>query len=437
MTVFWSVAAIMVILAFLFLVPPLLRGGKRENVDQEELNAAVYRSQLAELKSDLENGKLSETEYTAARRDLEKELLYDLSPSAAEGEGARPARSGRWAVIVLVAVVPLLSYTLYQQLGASKLIPILQASISDRPNPQGTPHPGGDTSRLGTVEEMVSRLAERMKGQPDDLRGWVMLGRSYVSLQRYDAAINAYENVYRLTGGDDPQLLADQAEAIALANDDRLAGRPAELLDRALHLQPENPKALWLTGFLHYQKQDYAEAVRYWRLLNQLLPADSEQAASVEENIRSAEAKMGLAPLSVAGKTPEATPERPSAGSPAPATAGGKAVSVKVTLDPSLQDRVSPDDTVFIFARAVQGPKMPLAIVRKQVRDLPVTVTLDDSMAMTPAMVLSNFSEVTLGARVSRSGTAMPQSGDLQGLVSPVSPGSADVIPLTIAEVIP
>jgi cytochrome c-type biogenesis protein CcmH len=214
---------------------------------------------------------------------------------------------------------------------------------------------------------------------------------------------------------------------MGMANGNQLTGRPAEVLATALELDPRQTKALWLTGFVHYQNQDYEGALRYWQQLSGILPADSKDAATVAQYIQLVQGKLGQSP-ETATTTPTAT---------ASSSGATKQVSVQVQLDPALQGQTRPDETVFIFARATQGPRMPLAIVRKQVSDLPLTVTLDDSMAMTPAMVLSNFDAVTVGARVSRAGTAMAQSGDLQGTVSPVTPGAEEVIQLTISEVIP
>jgi cytochrome c-type biogenesis protein CcmH len=193
----------------------------------------------------------------------------------------------------------------------------------------------------------------------------------------------------------------------------------------ALETDPDNVKALWLAGHWKNQQGSYADAVRYWQQAAQLLPPEGKDAEVIAQQISQVRAK--LAP----GEVVEAPAPRQQ-----PAAAG-KAITVNVTLDPQVAAGAAAGDTVFIFARALSGPRMPLAIVRKQVSDLPLTVTLDDSTAMAPAMKLSNFEEVTVGARVSKSGTAMPQSGDLQGLVEPVVPGSGPAIELSIDSRVP
>jgi len=281
---------------------------------------------------------------------------------------------------------------------------------------------------------MVNKLAERMRSQPDDRKGWVMLARSYVVLKRYDEAVDAYRNILRL-GGESPELLADYADALAMSAGGRFTPETGELLTRALAAQPDNVKALWLAGHWKNQEGDYTAAIEYWQQAAAQLPADGEDAAVIALQIARAREQLGLPPQAaaqqVAGAAAAVAPvETPAATPPA-------AIQVSVSLDPQLASQVKPDDTVFVFARATQGPRMPLAIVRKQVRDLPLKVSLDDSLAMSPAMVLSKFPEVSVGARISRSGNAIPQSGDLQGSKSPVAVGKDLSVAVTIDSRVP
>jgi cytochrome c-type biogenesis protein CcmH len=412
MTVFWSLAAVMVMIALLFILPSLFRTGKpgAAGVDRDTLNVDVIRSQIAELEADLQTGRLSEDQFAAARRDLEQELLHDL---AGNSSGNGKTRGGQWAAIILIAGIPLLAAGLYDQLGSRQIIPLL-AQMQANPSPPATSAAGGQNS----VEEMVNKLAERMRTQPDDMKGWVMLARSYVVLKRYDAAVDAYRNMLRL-GGDSAELLADYADALAMSAGGRFTPETGEVLTRALAKDPDNIKALWLAGHWKNQSGDHSAAIEYWQRAAALLPADGEDAAVIGQQIARAREQLGLPPL--ADTQPAATAAQAPVEKPAAAAAA--AIQVSVSLDPQLAAQVKPDDTVFVFARAAQGPRMPLAIVRKQVRDLPLSVSLDDSLAMSPAMVLSKFSEVSVGARISRSGNAMPQSGDLEGSKSPVAVG--------------
>jgi cytochrome c-type biogenesis protein CcmH len=237
-------------------------------------------------------------------------------------------------------------------------------------------------------------------------------------LKRYDQAVDAYRNILRL-GGNSPELLADYADALVMAAGGRFTPESGELLQRALAAQPDNVKALWLAGHWKNQEGDTAAAIEYWQQAAALLPADGEDAAVIGQQIARAREQLGLPPQQPI-QTASASGMQTAEATPAPA---GATIQVEVSIDPQLATQVEPDDTVFIFARAAQGPRMPLAIVRKQARDLPLSVTLDDSLAMSPAMVLSKFTEVSVGARISRSGNAMPQSGDLQGSQSPVNVG--------------
>ncbi|MFN0315931.1 MAG: tetratricopeptide repeat protein, partial [Burkholderiales bacterium] len=232
--------------------------------------------------------------------------------------------------------------------------------------------------------------------------------------KRHGEAAQAFARAHKLKG-DDPKLLADYAEALALANGNRMEGEPARLVKLALERDPQSSKALWLAGIGGMQRGDKASALEHWGRLKRQLPSESSEAKSLNAYIAQIEA----------GGSP-GTP-RPSAGG----------VKIRVTLDPALKLRVAPGDAVFVFARAVQGPRMPLAIVRKQVKDLPLEMTLDDSHAMSPQMSLSRHDEVIVGARISRAGDASPRAGDSEGFSAPVKVGADKLAQVKIDRVIP
>ncbi len=277
------------------------------------------------------------------------------------------------------------------------------------------------------VNEMVGRLAEHLKEKPDDLEGWTMLGRSYVALGRYAEGADAYRNVAKQRTGDVNALL-ELANAVAMANDRSLDGEPMKLINQALKIDPENPKALTLAGTAAYIQKDYKTAVAHWERLLKSEAADSELAQRVQATVTKARQLGGMSPVTLAAGS---APSQARASAPAAAAAR---VSGTVTLAAALKGKASPDDTVFIFARPSEGARMPLAILRKQVKDLPVQFMLDDSMAMSPAAKLSDHKKVSVGARVSKSGNAMPQSGDLQGMTT-VAVG-ADGVQIDISEVL-
>jgi cytochrome c-type biogenesis protein CcmH len=261
------------------------------------------------------------------------------------------------------------------------------------------------------IEAMTQKLADRLKQQPDDVKGWTMLGRSYAVMGRHADAVPAFKQALALKP-DDPNLLADYADALAVVNGRKLEGEPSKLIARALEIDPNNLKALSLAGTAAFLRKDFAGALRHWEKLAQVAP-DSDFARQIQGGIDEA---RRLAGGPVAGTQAQApgTAAKPAAAS----------VSGTVTLSKQLAGKAAPDDTVFVFARAAEGSRVPLAILRKQVKDLPLKFTLDDSMAMSPAAKLSGSPKVIVGARVSKSGGALAQPGDLQGLSPPVDVGS-------------
>lgn len=422
MTVFWGLAGIMVIAALLFVVPVIMRSTRQSTTDQDALNTAVIKSQLADLETDLETGRLDQDQYAAARKDLEQELLDDLSRPGKDAD-ATPLRSGRWAVPVVVVAIPVLATALYYTLGSKEIIPLLARVSATPPPPAATAR----DEKGPSVEQMVEQLAARLREQPEDAEGWTMLARSYRVLERYPEAATAYQQALQ-RDSDNVGLMVSYVDVLTMSHNGRFTAEATAMLDKALELQPDNVVALWLSGHQANQQGHYADAISFWQRAEALLPSDSPDKAVIGQQIAAARQQAGGADTGVTTAAESADSDT------VPAVAG---LQVRVTLDNALQQQADPEATVFIFARAVDGPRMPLAIQRKQVRDLPLTVVLDDSQAMSPAMTLSKFDQVTVGARVSKSGNAMPQSGDLQGLVSPVTTRDSQVVQLVINGTVP
>jgi cytochrome c-type biogenesis protein CcmH len=425
MSTFWMLAVSMTAIALAFTIPPLFSSSRESKLDRNQLNAEVIKDQLRELRADLEAGKLDKQAYQAARQDLERELLNDLDDDT--GAATAAPRSGRWIAGVLLVFIPALAYVTYQQLGA----PGIMSALARLPATQ-TQKAGNATQQQHSIEEMVEKLEQRMREQPDNAEGWIMLGRSYSSMKRYQDAAKAYAQAYRLVDND-AALITDYADVMVTANGGEFTDEAGELLNKALALQPGNVKALWLLGHWKHQRGDYQGAIDSWQRVADVLPAGDKNVAVINQQIQ--QAKNVMAEKGIVLAAEKSVPADNAA--PVSNSDSGSQIRVTVSLDPALTAQAAADDTVFVFARAAQGPKMPLAIVRKQVRDLPVTVTLDDSLAMTPAMVLSNFPQVTVGARVSKSGQAMPQSGDLQGTVTPVASKGTQSVDLTINSTVP
>jgi cytochrome c-type biogenesis protein CcmH len=276
---------------------------------------------------------------------------------------------------------------------------------------------GSDLNPL--VEKLAARLRDKT---PEDGEGWVLLAHSYIEVGRFPDAVRAFEKAVKLVPPD-AQLLADYADAQAMVNNRRFDGKPAELIKQALAVDPNNLKVLMLAGSEAFARKDYSHAITYWEKLLKLLPPDSDEAREFAMGVKEAkglmspgapaEAKLdNLADFSAKENVPAST---------------GASVSGVVSLSPALAAKVAPTDKLFIFARALNGPKMPLAIVEAQVKDLPFKFTLTDAMAMMPQLKLSGFPEIVVVARVSKSGNASPQSGDLQGGSSKVKAGEKNV----------
>ena len=399
MTAFWVIAVLLAAGALAFVLPPLL--GRRRTAPapaNDATNVAVYRDQLRELEADLAAGTLARDQYDEARRELEARLLDDVRGS---GTGARAAKPGRLAAVAAGFAIPLVAILLYFAVGTPNAL---------------LPQPAGGNGHAITrqqIESMVDRLAARMTENPDDATGWVMLGRSYAVLDRYPEAVSAYANAVRRSPPD-AQLLADYADALAMAQGRRLQGEPERIIAQALNVDPKNVKALALAGTVAFEKKDFRGAIAHWRKILEVVPPDSDMADSIRDSIADAEKLSG-------GAAKARTVPKPAA-----ASAPG-AVSGMVQLAPALAPKVAPADTVFVFARPADGPRMPLAVIRKQVRELPAAFTLDDTMAMAAGMKLSDHPRVVVGARISKSGSATPQPGDLEGLSAPVKVGDTGV----------
>jgi cytochrome c-type biogenesis protein CcmH len=290
----------------------------------------------------------------------------------------------------------------------------------------------GGQATQDQINQMVQRLEQRLAQDPNDPEGWKMLGRSYLVLERFDQALAALEKAVQMNGND-PELLVDYADALAMTGGKTLEGRPIELIMRALAIDPNNQKGLWLAGTAEYEKGDYQQALVHWRKLYELVPKGTDTARAMESNIAEVEAK-----LSGNGARPAPGSAQAQTQSTAKATpASGRTIKGTIRIDDALRKKVQAGDTVFIFARAVNGPRMPLAVMRAQVKDLPMEYALDDSMAMDPSLSLSKFSDVIVVARVSKSGGAVTQSGDLQGTSPVVRAGDSKPVQVVISEVVP
>lgn len=408
MTAFLIICALLLVVAVLFVGVPLWRGTSRNNaVVRDAANLEIYRDQIAEMDADLRNGLLTPELHEQGKRELQARLLDEVH--VAEQQAVPAQRHPlKLLTIAIALLLPLASIGLYFQLGN------LNAFL-----PQ-VAH-GNSFGGVARTEAGLKVLEEKAAQSPNEPEVLLMLARSYVELGRYADGAKTYESLTKLIS-DEAMLWADYADALAMAHS-TLLGAPTKLLDRALLLDPNHAKTLALSGSAAMERGDYAAAIGHWEKLLKQIPAGSEDIKMIEEGIR--QAKQLLA-QSKGGKGARAL-EQINESANKPQAAGKERISGTVTLSDTLKGKVEPNDTLFVLARAAQGPKMPLAIIRKQVRDLPLQFTLDDSMAMSPEMKMSNFNQIVVVARISKSGDAMSKSGDWQGVSKQLDLGSSGI----------
>ena len=407
MTLFWILSAVLLIVALPFVVWPLWRKSAQNNdVLRDAANLEILRDQVAEMDADLQNSLLTQEAYDQGKRELQVRLLDEVKSTEVSARVTRdPARI---LALVLLVLVPLGSISLYLHLGNSKafLPKEQQSAVADG---------------FGAIrsEAALQELEAKMVKLPENPDGWLTLARSYTELQRYDDAVRAYGHLVALVPNE-AQIWTNYADAMAMKNGQSLLGEPTKFLDKALALEPENTTALALAGSAGMERGDYVAAITHWQKLVSLLPVDYPNIQMIHDGINQARQYLSM---QKGGK--EQLAALPKLAEPVKAVANpAVAITGRVTLSPALMAQASPDDFVFILARAAEGPKMPLAVIRKQVRDLPMDFTLDDSMAMQPQMKLSGFDKVVVLARVSKTGTPMAQPGDLEGTAGIVKPGT-------------
>lgn len=396
---FWIGASLLLLIALAFLLVPVLRGHHAQaEEDRTALNVALYEERLGELAGQQTAGTLTLQQFEAGRADAARELLDDTE----DGETHRVSNLGRTIPLIAAILVPLLGYGFYMHWGSSDKLELAREF----------------TEQPGSMADMVGRLERAVKAQPESTEAWYFLARTYMNQERPADAAGAYEQVVKLAGRE-PEVLGQWAQALYFAEDRQWSAQMQELTDEALKSDPHEVTSLGLLGIAAFEDERFEEAIGYWERLVATLPAEDPSREAIQGGIARAREQIG---------------EPGTAGQPESDTAAVASVApgmtVDVRLDAALASEVQPTDAVFVFARAVSGPPMPLAVKRLTVADLPATVNLSDADAMTPQLRLSNFEQVRLFARISRSGDAT--RGEWQGSSEPVPPGEEDAIKLTI-----
>ncbi len=417
MTTFWVIAALLTGLVLLVLLWTVFRQ-RGELVDEvREQNLRVARDKLRELEAERAAGNLDDEAFRQAKEELEEELLRDTSVEAQKARTSAAAR--RLAAAALVVLLPAASLGLYLWLGSPQL---LEPGAMERVG-AGDPHAAGTAP---TMEEILATLERRVKEQPDDAEAWFMLGRIYSGQERFGKAAEAYAQVARLTDNH-PRALVAWADALAMTQGGRMSGKPYQLVRRALEQDPEDPTALWLAGQGAREEGDYQNAIYYWRQAEALLADRPEYVQELRDLIAAARRMAEAQGIEV---------EDPGSAVAEKAQAAADGIPLEITIAPELRSRVRPDDPLFIFAKAPQGPPMPVAAIRLRAADLPARVVLDDSHLLRGGR-LADHPKLKLAARIARSGEPTAASGDLQSAEVVVETGRGEPVKLVIDQVVP
>jgi len=407
---FWIINAILILIALAFVLPSLLKKHSTLKDGRREQNIFIANEQLKELETHLEQGEIDSVDYQSTRDELEQSLFSDVN-ELGDSPLQTNSNSSVLSTTFIALLIPVIAISVYLKVGNqayTEEIDSKKAVVNALPKKAD-----GTTD----IDAMVLGLQKKMEADPNNAKGWFMLGRSYMVLKRYPDATKSYEKALKLKP-ESADIMLSLADSLAMLNNGEITGRPVELINKALEVQPNNLTGLWLGGMAARQQGKYLIAIDRWkRALSQV----SDPAERKEVNSLISEAMTQLSPTQKA-KLAETSIAAPKTTTVADIKVKEKApenktdsngISVSVSLSEEMKSRASPTDLVFIYAKAMSGPPMPLAAAKVQVKDLPVEVFLNDEMAMMPNLKLSSFTEVIVGARVSKSGQPISQNGDL------------------------
>lgn len=386
MASFIIAAFLLLVLVLLLLLRPYLFGGSNEGTSRRQMNASIYREELDKLEAEHAAGLINAQEYEMSHAELRQRLFQDTH----EEDDKAVMGSTKKVVIGLSIFITLLSAGLYFSVG--DVVRVAQQNNQPPMNQEA-------------VEKMVADFAVKMEKDPGNLKGWAMLARSYRILGRSEDAANAYSRAGSFVDSD-PELLAEYADTLATNANGNFAGKPLQLIQKSLKLDPNNPLALWLLGTASFTSGNYKAAVQTWETLAKLLPPGSDEARAIQESIAEARSKGGLSNTT--------------------SIASNKGVSGKIDLAADLKSKVKPSDTVMVIARQ-PGERMPVAVLKMPVAEFPMSFILGDAAAMNPSMPISKFSEVSIEVRISKTGMAKPEPGDLVSTPKTVKVGANQI----------
>jgi len=410
---FWFICALLVIIALVIVLPSLLSKEPPEDLDRNKINRAVYDKKNQELENDLKNDLIDKEQYEIAKADLERSLLDDI-----EGTASLTTKpTSKFVPLTVLLLLPIAAVVTYLQMdnGLESLNPEFQKRMAEQQSNQAA-------GQMGSVEQAIATLEEKVKKEPNNIENLMMLGRSYVVTKRFDEAVKTYAKANDISNGANPDLLVSFGEAQGFAAGNRFDKNSMALFTKALQIDPKNERGLWYAGLAAYQLEDYELAVQHLeKLVHQVPENEVDVKTALLKYLNDAKQKAGIQVTQ---------PSEPVKASPA-------GIRVNVSLGEKMAEKIVNSDTLFIYARAMNGPKMPLALVKMTAGDLPTTVKLDDSVSMMPSMTLSSQNQVEVIARISKSGQAVMQSGDLFGNVQAVKTDKSETVDIVINELVP
>lgn len=382
-------AIVLLLCALSFVILPLLLNKDVTRLSDDDTNIELAKNKIRELKADLVDGNISEADFNAAKRELEVGLYHDLN---AGNTSSSNSGAGSWLAWPLLFVVPIVALLLYAKLGDFR-------AFEEVDVPKSKAVQAGHSNN-DNINQMIAKLTQRLQQNPNDLDGWLMLGRSFKATQRFKDAVAVLRKASELQANN-PEIMLQLADAVAMANDGSLKGEPTDLIEKALKIQPDNLMGLWLSGMSKADVNDYEGSIKVWKKLQAHYQPGQEDYVEIQNLIDTAIARK-------TGKTaPVAQAETVKT-----TASSTEEIMVKVDIDPVIKSKLDPADTVFVYVKALEGPKMPLAVAKHQLKDLPLEIKFDDSMAMMPNLKLSLFDKVVVTARVSKQGNAIPQPGE-------------------------
>ena len=410
MTLFLLSASSLLLISIIVIIKTLMNKNN-EKINSNQNSIDIYNQKLKEINFDIENHLITKSEANNAIEELEYSLIKDNKNTDILDSKLyfSNLKSKKTISIILLLVIPVFVISVYSFIGAPNSIEKL-VLVSDLKNTKN------DSEKLVSVEQMLKRVERRLLDDPNNSDDWLMLANSYVVLKRYPEAIRALENLYRLKG-DDPSLLFRYADVLAMANSGIFAGKPSELIKKALQLDPQNTMGLWLAGLVAYEEGEVKKAINYWENVLPKLEIGSEEEKNIRKYIEFAKENNNISIQNNGSITQEKIEY---------------SLKLSIELSPNFTN-INKNKVVFVYAKPINSPNnMPIIVLRKTVADLPLLVEMNDSMSMLPSNKLSDYKSVQVLARISNSGNAKSEKGDLIGIVESMSTTSKNITKLII-----